>query len=234
MITTTFSAFEIYTATKNIKGRKIFLIDVDHTLIWPTSLTLRTVQHHKMIDEIKKSILDVTRYGQVIGQWRLQRSISLTDSNWPKILEEIKKESEIYGLTKVETGSFGPIPSMEQWRIDELSNLDIRFSHNEKIEYMHPQNGPSCHKGCIITGKKTKTQALEYFFSYFLHPPESIVIVDDKIEHIESVHNFCMEKNMNFFGFHWKIPLIQSTPKIDALAKKQQRSLVKDYAWIEY
>ena len=227
------AAHEFYQYTQHIKGPKTFLIDVDHTLIWPVSLTLRTCQHHRMIDDIKKSITDTALYEEIIGQWRTQRKVALTDKQWPLILEKIKKQSEIYGLTQVETGSFGPIPSIEKWRMDELTKFNIRFSHNEKMEYIHPEKGPSCHKGCIMAGKKTKSQALVSFFGHFKQSPQSIIMLDDKIEQLKSIRHFCKKKKIDFFAFHWKAPLVQSNPLIDSLAKKQKKYLIKNYSWIE-
>lgn len=233
MITTTSSASEVYHAAKKIKGHKVFFLDVDHTLIWPTSLTLRTNQHHHMIDEIKKNILDAAQYVQMIGHWRLQRNVALTDVNWPVMIEEIKKESEVYGLTRVETGEFGPIPSMEKWRINELYHLDIIFSENKDMESISTNQGPSYHKGCLLTGKKTKLHTLKIVMNFFRHSSQSIVMVDDKIEEIKLIQNFCMKNNIGFTGFLWKMPLMDSCPATCALAEKQKQSLWAHYKWIE-
>lgn len=234
------SAQDFYSHTHAIKSPKFFLIDVDHTLIWPTSLTLRTREHHNMIHVLKENIRDEKSYQKIIGQWRIQRKVSLTDTQWPFFLEKIKEKNPVYGLTKIETGRFGPIESMEQWRMNELEKMGLFFSNNPKIEHLCTAKGPSLYKGCIVTGNTTKATAFNTFFPDLRHPlgtskEVTIIMLDDKKEQLESMGTYCSKKKIPFFGFRWRYPLTHSCPELDALAHRQKEYLLKPphHHWIE-
>ena len=56
----------------------------------------------------------------------------LIDDSWPEVMTSLKKGYQVFGLTKMNTGEFGNIKSMEEWRFNELQSLNISFSQPQK------------------------------------------------------------------------------------------------------
>jgi hypothetical protein len=186
-----------------------------------------------MISHIKKKLEGTPSYAEVIGQWRLQRKVQLTDQKWPQIMKNIIHELScpLYGLTQVETGPLGPIKSMEQWRMNELNALGIHFSITPSIEHISPDQKKSCYQGCIMTGIQTKSEAITGLFNWQMY--HNVIMIDDRKAHLESLKNFFSKKNIFFWGFQWIVPLIQSNPSLDQKAKKQKQSLVDTLKWLD-
>lgn len=119
---------EVGVFLNTVLNKSIILIDIDDTIITPVSKAFRTLPHNKMIDEIKKNKENYDNYEAIVSNWRLQRKAMLIDRDWPKLILKLKQESEVYGLTKMDTGRFGNIESVEDWRYKELKSLGITFS----------------------------------------------------------------------------------------------------------
>ena len=63
----------------------------------------------------------------------MQRKVILIDEEWVEVINKLKEKFPVYGLTQMNTGAFGNIPSMQDWRYKELKELGTEFSDNEKL-----------------------------------------------------------------------------------------------------
>ncbi|MBS0621992.1 MAG: DUF2608 domain-containing protein [Verrucomicrobia bacterium] len=213
----------------------VLFFDIDDTLITPVSKTFRCPPSNQLIDEIKAHRELYEDYSTIISSWRLQRRVMLLDSSWPSMLRELKKKFTVYGLTKIDTGPCGPIASSEAWRSEELKGLGLEFS-KAPLLIASPfaakeENGPAFHEGIIFTGKGSKKEALERFF------PEprfsTLVMVDDRLEHLNAVKLFCEEHEICFVGMLFKgLTLLTERPD-PLVAAFQKEHLLHSFEWLE-
>lgn len=98
-------------------------------------------------------------------------------------------------LTYCSVGSLGSIKSIEDWRINELYELwvkfDFAFQNFNKIELnsLAKLNGyyPLYKQGILFCLQPVKGEALGVFLDHIKCFPNKVVFIDDKIEHLKSV-----------------------------------------------
>jgi hypothetical protein len=228
------SASAIETCLQKLPKNAIIFVDVDDTIISPRSKTFRVSPHNKLIDNIKKNWKDYPNYQQIVSNWRLQRRVMLLDEAWPAMLKDLKKNFPVYALTKMDTGSFGNIQSMEQWRYEELKCLGIEFSENNEMPrsvLADGQNNPIFYNGIFITGEKSKGQTLEAYKSFLR--TDSIVMIDDRVENLEDVQAFCVKHAINFTGILFNgLEKFEDRPD-PAVASFQAKYLIEKEQWLE-
>ncbi len=223
------SATEVFTIVENFPQETIIFLDVDDTLITPKSTSFRTI--HNIIEEIKKDKDQYKNFEEILGNWRLQRKIMLLDKNWPSILAKLKEKYRVYGLTKMDSGKFGNIKSMEDWRYMELKSLALEFTND--IESEKPSNikGPVFYKGIFFTGISSKSGTLEIYKSQL--KTNRIILVDDRLDHLEDINSFCKKEHIEFTGILYKgLETILGEINPD-LAKIQKEYLIKNATWLE-
>nr|WP_238528399.1 DUF2608 domain-containing protein [Rickettsia honei] len=150
---------------KNAPTRASIFIDVDDTLITPKSKTFKQPPYNQIIDRIKENKSSYDNYEEIISNWRLQRKVILIDEEWVEVINKLKEKFSVYGLTQMNTGAFGNIPSMQDWRYKELKELGIEFSDNEKLVIYNSgqKDDAISYKGIFITGNHSKSGTLSKF-----------------------------------------------------------------------
>lgn len=221
---------EILNHVKNIPKKSIIFVDIDDTIITPVSKTFRRPPYNKLIDDIKRDKNKYKNYEEIVSNWRLQRKAMLIDSDWPSTLLELKKQYRVYGLTKMDSGKFGNIESMEEWRYDELKSLGIEFSYGGTI----PQesiNNASFYKGLFITGSNSKSQTILQYLQHL--NADVFVMIDDREEHLEDIKQFCEKNSIKFIGILFKrLENFKDAPDYD-ISLLQKRYLIEHAKWLE-
>jgi len=212
--------------------------DIDNTLITPQSHLFRVSSpYQSLIDDIKKQKEDFPHYEKIISNWRLARKVMLVDENWPNVMNMLKKNYAVYGLTKMDTGTFGSIPSMEEWRYNELARLGLHFSH--QYQATHPlikaaANFPYSaiyYQGIFLTGSYTKKEVIQTLFKSLTFP--GISMVDDRFEELERVEEACQELKVPFKGVLFKgVETLGGVPNLQ-IAEFQKQYLIKMAQWLE-
>ncbi len=231
-------AYEIAFSSKEVKekilsfGKEniIILLDIDDTIITPKSLTFRTSPYNKIIDNIKANRNKYPNYEKIISNWRIQRKVILIDSDWPEILNELKNTYKVFGLTKIDTGKFGNIESMEQWRYEELKSLGINFSTHED-QSLGKANQPSFFKGIMMTGSSSKSETLEKYMS-IISPIDGIVFVDDREQNLLEIKDFCKEKKIKFLAIHYKGLEKLKAQQNEEVYFLQKNTLINEGKWL--
>lgn len=186
-----------------------------------------------MIDEIKQNKDSYTNYEEIVSNWRLQRKVMLIDKGWVEVLNILKEKFQVYGLTKMDTGKFGNIPSIEEWRYEELKELNIEFSNNEELAsyILEGNDNPVFYKGIFLTGSHSKGDIL-LKFSKVLNA-KSIILVDDREEHLTNVQAYCNKSSIIFTGILFDgLKNLQDTPD-PKLADFQKQHLLANATWLE-
>ncbi len=209
-------------------GSVIFL-DVDDTLITPKSNSFRFTDKNEihLVDEIKSNKHIYPDYAEIISNWRLSRKIMLVDPNWSEVINKLQKNYKVFALTRMDTGKFGNIHSMEEWRYKELKSLNIEFSHLDGTSSV----SINYYKGIFMTGDKKKSEVLKAYLP--LLQPVHIMFVDDRVDYLEDVADFCSAHNIPFTGVLYRqIEKIPGSidPKIKLL---QKLHLLNNKIWLE-
>lgn len=221
---------EILNHLASLPANSIIFLDVDDTIITPVSKTFRKPPYNQLIEEIKKNKENYKQYEALVSHWRLERKAMLVDPAWPQTLQQLKQGYPVYGLTKIDSGAFGSIASMELWRYQELKNLGIEFSEHPSIP-TGPLQDASFYKGIFITGKNAKSQTLAYFLPYL--KADTFVVVDDKEENLENISQWCKTQGIGFLGLLFK-GLETFQDKVDPkIALLQKQHLIENLQWLE-
>ena len=228
------STLEIESCLKDLPKDSMIFIDIDDTIITPISRTFRVAPYNKLMDNIKKNKDAYPNYMQIVSNWRLQRKVMLLDEKWPAIMMKLKERFSVYALTKMDTGKFGNISSMEKWRFEELKSLGIEFSKSDQIPndmLNDGQNNPRFYNGIFITGEKSKGQTLEIYSEFI--KADVVVMIDDRIEHLEDVGAFCDKHSIKFIGLLFKgLENLKERPD-PAVSSFQSKHLIENAQWLE-
>jgi hypothetical protein len=239
------SAKEVWKCLQGLSEQSIIFFDIDDTLIKPASRTFNGLPYNQLINNIKANVDHMANAPKIISQWRLQRKTVLMDPDWPMVIEALKKNHLVYGLTKMEVGCFGDIDSMEQWRYQELRFLGLEFSDLVPDGFsqdlkdsdfgilcpfsLHNQ-GPTFHQGIFMTGKHSKSQTIELFFHAL---PVPIILIDDQESHLKDCAQLCWKRSWKFQGILFK-GLEQWIPWGNSLVPDlQKKYLMEQLVWLE-
>lgn len=191
---------------KYIPNNAIIFVDIDFTIITPISKTFIN-KDTRITDQVikpNKHLYSTEEYEKILSSWRKQRQVKLIDKNWPDMLNQLKQKHKVYGLTKVETGKFGDIESMEEWRSSELKKLKIEFSHDILLPSI---NRASFYNGIFMTGPNSKSDTLSFYLKYLPIANRNditFVMVDDIEEELNSMEKFCKNNAIKFLGILFK------------------------------
>jgi len=224
------SAEEVLIQLNSYPKNTLIFIDVDDTLITPTSTTFRSAPSSKIIDQIKQNQDSYPNYSEILSNWRLQRKVTLLDPNWPAALSKLKQKHKVYGLTKMSAGTLGNIKSMEEWRYQELESMNLSFSRDNDLPHLSDSESVF-HKGILFTGNKTKSRTIELFFQNLKQ--ETIALIDDRLSHLEDVKKFCDSHSISFIGIHYQgLQTLEGTPNSE-IVELQKKHLTEKTEWLE-
>lgn len=236
---TAYTLSEVQEALANLHEDAVIFVDVDDTLITPQSKMFRSTSPFRtLIDQIKQQRDQIPKVEQILSHWRLQRKIMLVSDGWPLLIDTLKKSYPVYGLTRLETGKVGAIPSMEEWRYGELKGQAITFTPScpgitEGIlveDSSHPYPA-TFYKGIFITGSFNKSDVLSAFLK--TQHPSQIVLIDDRPEYLQDAIKECNHQSLPFLGILFKgVELIPGNPD-PRIAEFQKEHLLEHAQWIE-
>ena len=220
----------------------VIMVDVDDTLIRPSSKFFNKIPYKTLIDEIKRDKDTYPHYEMLLSNWRLQRKIMLVDEAWPSALAELKRRYRVYGLTKIDTGKYVAIPSMEEWRYQELKGFGLTFRHDtilEKYHYrtdLHFTNKPLFYQGIFMTGSASKSQTIALYKQILT--TSYVVVIDDRIEHLRDIEEYCRQARLSFLGVHFTAvqTAVDGTAQDDAgskIADFQKKHFLEQGEWLE-
>jgi hypothetical protein len=219
----------------------LFLLDVDDTLITPLSSSFRPQKDGSLnlIDQLKNRKEKIKDFHLILGQWRLQRKVMLVENTWPKTLRFLlEKDIPVFGLTKMDTGSFGPIPSVEEWRLKELNQLGLFFTSavngTSSIRLNTSQEKYSAFKeGILFTGPFSKGETLSEFLKHTKLQPKEIVFIDDRLDYIKDVQQTATDLGYDFKGIHYRATETLPGESNPNIIKIQQHYLLNHQKWLE-
>lgn len=165
----------------------------------------------------------------------------LVDHNVLKWIDFLKANSiKSIALTRFLAGRLGHNQSLEYFRIQDLLNKKIDFSYSFPNEnnlifkqFSDADQSPSFKNGILFTIQSaSKGLLLKAFFERIKWYPNKIVMVDDKLENLESVREEAKKLNIAFTGYLYtgadKLPAYFNK----AVAECQMQYLIDHELWL--
>lgn len=242
-IITSHSFAPFFTVCEDFTEKSLVIFDVDRVLIEPRDAIMR-LANQRMLWELRHKYgahLTSDQMADISSIVSLQESTALVDPLAIAFINHIKQRNiPIIGLTATSTGSFGKIPSVPDWRIDDLARFGISFSTS--FESQPPfaltqlnEKGisPIFKNGILFTGGYSKGDVLEAFLDSVGFIPDKVLFADDLLYNLVSVESSLADMGTkHVLAFHYlgadKIP-----NTIDPeVAEFQIKTLLEQEQWL--
>ena len=195
----------------------LVLFDVDETLIIAQDAILQP-RAQPLLERCVKKILEnpkfvnTVNYEQtyLLSQILSKMKFNLIEPQSVDLIYELQDRGiRTIALTAMRTGSFGIIPNMEDWRIQQLKELGITFTSafsNYPYFALPPIDGycPVFKQGVLCADRYSKGKTLLAFLEQVKWKPYRIVFIDNKWSFLKSVEKALKNTGIEFIGFYYK------------------------------
>ncbi len=172
-----------------------------------------------------------------------QRKTDHVDYRMCSLLSELQnKNISVLGLTCCYTKTFGVIPSLREWRLDELKSFGYFFERSwlqEEAfvleEFVTPGSDacPEFKDGVLFSYPQQKGAVLGSFLKRKNLSPKKIIFIDDRKDNVKSVARFAREYGIDFVGV-WFTKIAEALPLgfNKNIASLQLSTLFADRVWL--
>jgi hypothetical protein len=184
---------------------------VDYTLLTPQDASLKPCG--KGLRRKFLHVLDLKRREYLQSILALESEEELMDRSFQSLIEEMQKNNVlVIGLTALETGEYGKIKQLEDWRLSQLKKFHIDFSSEFRdynsiiLTECNSYNGhyPLFKNGVVLfTNRQPEGEVLSNFLKKVGWMPNKILFMDDSIDQIKSVESAAKILGIEFIGFHY-------------------------------
>lgn len=217
---------EISEAVKNANQNTLVVFDVDYVIFTPPDLIGRP-KGLKIRNEIYKDYYKEER-NNIHSLYYLKTSEEFVEKEIKEIILDLYEHRiPTVALTAVGAGRFGNIDDSVNLRVSRLKEKGINFSFENSNKRILWNDDSAFEAGVIFSGKQPKGEALQYFLENIIQwKPKHIIFVDDKLEHLKSVHEMCNKLEIKFTGFHYKAAVFDLDQELNPeIAKFQLKTL---------
>jgi hypothetical protein len=212
----------------------LVIFDVDQTLIQPIDMYPAS-ENSPQAEQFRNYLVKI--YPNV--DWIKITSIMLSQAKRPliepMIIDEIKKlqarQVRVIACTSMNTGPYGILSSMQEWRYNHLKSLGFEGSFsNVVINFDQFDHKPVFYKGMFATDTIPKGLAIDAFLDAIDLHPKKIIFFDDDSSYQDSVRTECMKRHIPFQGY-----LYQGAKSVawdEELGKFQADYLIKNQIWL--
>lgn len=217
----------------------LVLFDVDYTLLTPQDASLKPCG--KGLRRKFLHVLDLKRREYLQSILALESEEELMDRSFPLLIEEMQKNNvPVIGLTALETGEYGKIKQLEDWRISQLKKFNMDFSSEFRdynpiiLTECNSYNGhyPLFKNGVLFTNRQPKGEVLSNFLKKVGWVPNRILFMDDSIDQIKSVESAAKILGIEFIGFHYTAAEKNSCEFDPLVGEFQFKNLVENETWL--
>ena len=187
------------------------MIDVDYTLTEPTDPIWQHVELRSRAGAYRDFLRSLTIEEQQALPIAIVTSClnRLVDPLMPNLIEVWQQEAVVFAFTDSDTGSFGVIPNLVEWRESTLAELGIDFSSTQLspsplfFSMLPPFRGsyPLYRNGILYSNGLDKGIVLDFFIEQLGISPQRILFIDDSLQNLESVAEAAASKYIDFVGF---------------------------------
>lgn len=243
-ISTIFTMQEAGLVLEKADDDTLVIFDVDRTLVQMGDQLLYSGK-----SGFKKKINTFPAYSRLSSEEQdtllsivlLKTSHEIIEFDAVELIHDLQKKNiKTLVCTTLETGEFGLIPSMEQWRIDTLAHLglsfDAAFPQLEEIRfYPHEMShSPLYKQGALIASKRTKGEIISLFLERLEWKPKKIVMIDDQMTDLKSVEDDLKKFGIEFQGLHYRYveELLKGYAVSEELIAFQLNYLLDNKIWL--
>ncbi len=239
------SIFEVYDLSdfqkeiNRLDQSAFVLFDVDYTLLTPKDGALKPEG---------KRIRQLCFHGLTLRQQEYFQSIiyleaeeELVDSRFPQIIQQIQNQKiRTIGFTALNTGKYGKIEKIEDWRLTQLKKLGVDFScalsdktllFFDKKSYSKGRR-PLFKNGVLFSDQLAKGELILDFLEKIDWKPTKVVFIDDSLYQLKSVEFALKSVNIEFVGFHYQSHSLKQKKLDQKLAKRQFATLIQKEKWV--
>jgi hypothetical protein len=222
-------SIESFDEVKEIDAEGFVIFDVDEVLITPEDAILRvggfrSKYQDQIIPELLSIALAETKY-------------KLVDPKAPKFVRSLQERRiKTIAFTSARTAKFGVIENCADWRIQQLSVLNIDFSKSfldiSPITLSKGEHPALYKQGILFMGDAeiSKGEMLAAFFDRTHFHPRKVIFFDDKMENLESVEKEMTDRRIAFQGFHFTA--VKKDVLDVELAERQVKHLIEKKKWL--
>jgi hypothetical protein len=177
-----------------------------------------------------------------LSQLLLLRTIKLVDDQLLNIIHDLKnRRIKAIALTQFATGPLGDIPSIADWRINELKKLGIIFDFAfddliqlelnklNKIKGYHPLY----KSGILFCERHPKGDVLGEFLDMIKWRPNKVIFIEDKLENLKVVQAELRSRNISYVGLHYTESAKHPTAINDKVVKLQYEQVLANGIWLD-
>ena len=198
----------------------LVVFDVDDTLIRPKDKILQRCYSYinawKLVDaEFRKM---VNEEEHTLSRLYIQAKRELIEPGISQLIATLQARNiKVIACTHLRVGPYGEIPLLEEFRFNQLKELDIDFTMSFDYTCIFNQcqqdfnNWPLFYKGILFTNLCTKGEVLGAFIDLLDVKPRKIIFFDDQLPNLVSVQNELLKRAITFYGYCYKtVPGLES------------------------
>lgn len=235
------NAKDILQYTQDLGPNDLVSFDVKNVLFAPADLIYNPVYRTEMKkywqeleQELGKDEADCLNSIMLLSY----KSV-LVDSDMPRVIRLIQKQkAKVIALTSGHIGKFFNIENLEMLRVKRLKELGINFSNSfpdfAKIEFLDKDGKVKFifSEGVLFATRTPKGEVIKIFLEKIGFHPRKIIHIDNALEKLASVQQFCNAHNIDFLGIYFT-HIYQNVPPLDkAISDKKFELLKSDKIWI--
>lgn len=220
-----------------IDSNTLIAIDVDYTLLVPVDQVLKPQAQtylNQFIEERMKK-LPPEKGAYLSSKALLKSKMALVNKNIIPLLEKIKKKgAKAIAFTAMNTGRYGLIESMEDWRYEQLKAFGLDFGDffgfHTFTHFEGQDTNPLIKKGILCAADYPKGKVLKSFLEQVNFKPSKIIFIDDRRDFIESVENEITETEL--LSFHYTESSHLPFAFDEEIASFQLNYLLEEEEWL--
>jgi hypothetical protein len=160
----------------------------------------------------------------------------LLNSRMPGIVDDLQAK----GIKCLVITAFPPTPAPGmlhplEWRSGTLQNFGYKFSRSwPGMPCTQLEGGPVFDRGIIYSGAIPKAQSLAAFLPHVKMTPSRIVFIDDFLENLLRMKEYCKRNRIPFTGIHYTEFSRAVNPITPSIARSefQMMVLIKHEVWL--
>lgn len=227
----------------------LVLFDVDDTLIEPASMLFRpqTIENEAYRPWIKELVTTVyvssnkpeaeNYYGSI---WKVQEALLLIEPEIVKTIVTMQNRGvTVMALTALRTGAYFTIPSLPEWRFNQLKDLGINFSRANFPDMVFNElpkgddgNYPVLYHGILCTSTSSKGAVLGAFLDRTNWKPDLVIFLDDSMKRVEQVAAEMRKRGIPFQGYQYMGAEFLPGELDKEVAEFQLKYLVEHEEWL--
>lgn len=231
---------------ENLDEQSLLIMDIDYTLVIPKDMIMRPIarkMRNKILKDKKVDLFHLTdREKDAFSILYNEYEVMLTDPRILSILERARENKvSMMAMTASLTGPFGLIPSIEEYRLNQLINLGIDFRdvapYSESLhfhEYKIFYRSPTYCNGILFSDLMPKSSVFASFLKKIgVYSFKKVVFVDDRKDYLHSIEKILENEGVQFLGLHYVGMSCLPDKPIEEIGKLQFQYLFEHQKWID-